>query len=233
MVWRVQYHVGTPEVDYPGPIVWAPSRGPTDRGGSFCCACLHCRMALTPLIAVRAGDILLIVVGESDSKMFCSGNCRRDYFLTKSSIAIRRTVQEVDGSQCSRCGVDCERLVADLAALGTIQERKRLLEVCHPAFLADAPVHAARLLRTPTAGNCWHADHIVPVWQGGGMADLTNLQTLCVPCHLVKSRLEACLRAGTVVEDSGTAPLPVTLAATQCERRLPFGSGAPRRRLAM
>lgn len=29
----------------------------------------------------------------------------------------------------------------------------------------------------------WHADHILPVWQGGGCCGLENLRTLCETCH--------------------------------------------------
>ncbi len=36
---------------------------------------------------------------------------------------------------------------------------------------------------------CAHADHIVAVYQGGGLCDLENLRTLCVICHQVKSTL--------------------------------------------
>ena len=38
----------------------------------------------------------------------------------------------------------------------------------------------------------WHADHIVPVHKGGGYCDLDNFQTLCVPCHQIKSNQSAC-----------------------------------------
>ena len=33
------------------------------------------------------------------------------------------------------------------------------------------------------AGDLWQADHIVPVSEGGGEADLDNYRTLCDPCH--------------------------------------------------
>ena len=29
----------------------------------------------------------------------------------------------------------------------------------------------------------WHADHIIPVYEGGGLCSLDNLRTLCVMCH--------------------------------------------------
>ena len=40
-------------------------------------------------------------------------------------------------------------------------------------------------------GNAWHADHIIPVYKGGGMCQLDNLRTLCVPCHQVLIWLHA------------------------------------------
>ncbi|WP_461041929.1 HNH endonuclease [Spirosoma harenae] len=37
----------------------------------------------------------------------------------------------------------------------------------------------------------WHADHIIPVYKGGGYCDLDNFQTLCVPCHVAKGSSES------------------------------------------
>ena len=31
--------------------------------------------------------------------------------------------------------------------------------------------------------NLWDADHIVPVSEGGGECDLSNMRTLCLKCH--------------------------------------------------
>ena len=39
------------------------------------------------------------------------------------------------------------------------------------------------LLRRASAGDAWHADHVVPVYKGGGLCDVENLRTLCVACH--------------------------------------------------
>ena len=33
----------------------------------------------------------------------------------------------------------------------------------------------------------WHADHIIPVHKGGGGTGLWNFQTLCIPCHKIKT----------------------------------------------
>ena len=42
----------------------------------------------------------------------------------------------------------------------------------------------------PVAGNLWHADHINPVFNGGGEATIENIQTLCVACHRRKTIAE-------------------------------------------
>lgn len=34
----------------------------------------------------------------------------------------------------------------------------------------------------------WDADHIVPVFKGGGGCDLDNFQTLCKQCHKAKTK---------------------------------------------
>lgn len=36
----------------------------------------------------------------------------------------------------------------------------------------------------------WEADHITPVFMGGGLSDITNFQTLCVNCHKEKSKIQ-------------------------------------------
>ncbi len=46
-----------------------------------------------------------------------------------------------------------------------------------------------------TAPGTWHADHIVPLIDGGART-LDNLQTLCAPCHKAKTKREATERAG-------------------------------------
>jgi 5-methylcytosine-specific restriction enzyme A len=36
----------------------------------------------------------------------------------------------------------------------------------------------------------WEVDHILPVADGGGLAGLNQLQTLCYPCHQQKTKKE-------------------------------------------
>jgi hypothetical protein len=41
------------------------------------------------------------------------------------------------------------------------------------------------------AQRLWCCDHIVPAIENGSIFDLSNIQTLCIPCHVVKSNEEA------------------------------------------
>ncbi len=45
-----------------------------------------------------------------------------------------------------------------------------------------------RLVRTALEGHAWQADHIVPVYAGGGLCTVENLRTLCVACHQVRNK---------------------------------------------
>jgi hypothetical protein len=38
-------------------------------------------------------------------------------------------------------------------------------------------------LRESSRKSLWDADHIVPVAEGGGQCDLSNMRTLCLLCH--------------------------------------------------
>lgn len=38
-------------------------------------------------------------------------------------------------------------------------------------------------LREGRRKSFWDADHIVPVAEGGGQCDLSNMRTLCLLCH--------------------------------------------------
>ncbi|KAJ6761443.1 DNA ANNEALING HELICASE AND ENDONUCLEASE ZRANB3 FAMILY MEMBER [Salix koriyanagi] len=45
------------------------------------------------------------------------------------------------------------------------------------------PGELDKLANNPCEGNAWHADHIVPVYRGGGECKVENMRTLCVACH--------------------------------------------------
>lgn len=94
---------------------------------------------------------------------------------------VREQVQARDHGRCARCGADTEQQQQELT---TVPMRKRR------AWLQQRGIPWTRRF-----GRWWDADHILPVAEGGGTCDLTNYQTLCLPCHGQKTAAQAARRA--------------------------------------
>lgn len=69
--------------------------------------------------------------------------------------------------------------------------RNRLMSAAPRWALHGAKNAATRLIEQCLEGNAWQADHIIPVYKGGGLCDIDNLRTLCTLCHQVLY-LQAC-----------------------------------------
>ena len=68
-----------------------------------------------------------------------------------------------------------------------------------------------RLLKTAVEGHAWQADHVVPVYRGGGRCGLENLRTLCTPCHADVTKQQAKDRAAArCAESAGLAAFTPT-----------------------
>ena len=90
---------------------------------------------------------------------------------------------------CALCRFDAHGFYKQLAALPTEQARLQLLMAHqHQRLLGGCK---RSVLTDPKEGDFWEADHIVPVAEGGGESDLTNYQTLCVPCHAKKTKQQS------------------------------------------
>jgi len=135
--------------------------------------------------------LCLVCVQEHEPRPdspFCSEGCAASYAAASSQGAGRRQVYDRDRGVCAACGFDAHRLYRQIAALATGPERMQALQRTHYPTKGD---RIGRLLRDPKEGDFWEADHILPVEEGGGESDLSNLQTLCVPCHADKTRRQA------------------------------------------
>ena len=95
---------------------------------------------------------------------FCSDNCVHEWKLRTDPSYLRAQVFLRDQGVCALCGVDTEALRKD----------KRKLDYA-----------ARRQFEKDWGGrrNLWDADHVVPVVEGGGECDLSNMRTLCLKCH--------------------------------------------------
>jgi 5-methylcytosine-specific restriction protein A len=112
-----------------------------------------------------------------DRRSFCSAECVHAWRLRSSPAYLRDAVLKRDGGVCARCTVDTLDAYRMLRrARGS--RRNALLQVWG--------------LQNMQRKSLWDADHIVPVIEGGGECDLSNLRTLCIHCHRV---VTAALRA--------------------------------------
>lgn len=103
-------------------------------------------------------------------RTFCGNACVHEWRLRTDPGYLRAMVYKRDKGVCAVCGRDTEKLKRELNALRSgswieWQARKRELGI---------PSHRQTL---------WDADHIVPVIEGGGECDLSNMRTLCLWCH--------------------------------------------------
>ena len=97
-------------------------------------------------------------------RSFCSAVCVHEWRLRSDPGYLREQVFHRDRGVCAACGLDTEALRQD----------KRKLD------------YAARRRFEKEWGsrrNLWDADHLVPVVEGGGECDLSNMRTLCLRCH--------------------------------------------------
>ena len=99
---------------------------------------------------------------------FCSDQCVHAWKLRTDPGYLREQVFRRDGGICAACGADTEMLRRD---------KRKLDYAARLRFERDWGV-TGQIRRS-----LWDADHIMPVCEGGGECDLTNIRTLCLKCH--------------------------------------------------
>jgi hypothetical protein len=101
-------------------------------------------------------------------RTFCGDVCVHEWKLRTDPGYLRDRVFERDKGLCAQCGVDTKTLRSDMRKLDYAARRE---------FLKKWG------LREGSRKTLWDADHIVPVAEGGGQCDLSNMRTLCLICH--------------------------------------------------
>jgi 5-methylcytosine-specific restriction protein A len=101
-------------------------------------------------------------------RTFCSDACVHDWKLRTNPGYLREKVFARDHGICAECGADTVALRRDM--------RKR-------DYAARRQFLKLWKLREGSRKSLWDADHTVPVAEGGGQCDLTNMRTLCLLCH--------------------------------------------------
>jgi 5-methylcytosine-specific restriction enzyme A len=111
---------------------------------------------------------------------FCGAACVHQWRLRTNPAYLRGQVFTRDRGVCAQCGVDTEALRKDKRKLDYAARRR---------FEREWGVRR----------HLWDADHIIPVAEGGGECDLSNMRTLCLKCHRavtaeLRRRLQTVLR---------------------------------------
>jgi 5-methylcytosine-specific restriction endonuclease McrA len=122
---------------------------------------------------------------------FCSDFCVNEWRLRTDPAYLRDQVFARDRGICAQCGLDT------IAAWNRI---RRMRSNRQPEALAKWGFR-----RITGRTSLWDADHIVPVVEGGGECDLSNLRTLCLKCHREATQALRLRLAGR-----GQAPAPVS-----------------------
>jgi 5-methylcytosine-specific restriction endonuclease McrA len=97
-------------------------------------------------------------------RTFCSDSCVHEWKLRTDPSYLREQVFRRDKGVCAACRLDTESLRKDKRKLDYNARRQ---------FEKD----------WGSRRHLWDADHIVPVVEGGGECDLSNMRTLCLKCH--------------------------------------------------
>ena len=118
-------------------------------------------------------------------RTFCSDWCVHEWRLRSDPGYLRERIQQRDHGICAACGIDT---VLALAHLKRSRGSNRRAGLAHWGLKR---LHRASL---------WDADHIVPVVEGGGQCDLSNMRTLCLRCHRQTTNA---LRANRVITRGG------------------------------
>lgn len=126
------------------------------------------------------------IVGRRRS--FCSDVCVHEHKLRSDVGYMRKAVYERDLGICSFCKRDCEQLKKD--ALQILNQNYD----DGVQFLKNSGYPQRRIKRfvknKEKGFALWDADHIIPVFCGGGGCGLDDMRTLCVPCHDVVTHFQ-------------------------------------------
>ncbi|KAJ6765143.1 DNA ANNEALING HELICASE AND ENDONUCLEASE ZRANB3 [Salix koriyanagi] len=122
--------------------------------------------------------------------LFCDLICCEEYRIRTSSEIPPAELFQIEHGVCTICRLDCHQLVRTIKPL-SLERRREYIEEAAPNVASQKKL-LDKLANNPCEGNAWHADHIVPVYRGGGECKLENMRTLCVACH---SKVTAAQRA--------------------------------------
>ncbi|XP_056175340.1 uncharacterized protein LOC115666019 isoform X4 [Syzygium oleosum] len=151
-----------------------------------------CKLCQSPCVGENAKR------PEYFEDLFCNSGCYEEYRIRTSARVLRQELFQIEHGVCTNCQLDCHQLVKCLKPL-SVESRWDYVKRKAPN-LATRKKLVDKLVNDPTEGNAWHADHIVPVFRGGGECRLENMRTLCVACHFDVTAAQRAERRASRVE---------------------------------
>lgn len=128
-------------------------------------------------------------------RTFCSDECVHQWKIRTQPQYVRQQLLKRDAGVCAGCGLDCGTLERAMNKTGRWHDwNRRKPDHGVNAWLREQ-------LGLPPRGTIWHADHQIPVAEGGGECGLDGYRTLCRACHAVvtrelRERLKRSVKAG-------------------------------------
>lgn len=118
----------------------------------------------------------------------CSEACRTKWAVMTSPGYARQLVYRRDKGVCALCELDTDMLVKMIdgpkQAFFSTRPWRRMDDFPRGSFVRRVGYNPHPLLwKIGRTASLWDMDHIVPVVEGGGECDLSNLRTLCLWCH--------------------------------------------------
>ncbi|XP_069116128.1 DNA annealing helicase and endonuclease ZRANB3-like isoform X2 [Argopecten irradians] len=176
--------------------------------------CLHC---CKPYQNKLLGRDTITSTEKAWSMRFCSRTCMDTYWMKTNSQYGRDKLFEAEHGKCQLCGFEAHSFFRQIRDNPDLKQRAELIN--GSKFCVLTAKQREQMTKHPAAGQFWHADHIRPVWEGGGECDIDNLRTLCVLCHQNVTTEQAKKRAhirklGPATGDISMFFKPVTFAKT-------------------
>lgn len=169
-------------------------------------------------------------------RFWCSDTHVYEWRIRRDPSFLREEVYRRDQGVCAECGLDTKPVDGKLKQL-----RKSVLKL----HWGKKPEEALRLAlvfwdlaakfnyklpkgKDPVqvliryrSKSLWEADHIVPVYEGGGACGLEGLQSLCKVCHGTRTKQQATHRAAKRKQEkaNGTKDPPAKKAKGRGRRK--------------
>lgn len=134
---------------------------------------------------------------EPPRRSWCGDDrCVLEWTRRTSWPITRGLVFERDKGVCQICGLDTVQLRKEYTEAMFAKHMRRYVKESLRAR-DEITIEVSRQTKIPihaiiSDADWWQADHIQPVSEGGDWFDMSNLRTLCIPCH---SRVTAALAA--------------------------------------